>query len=553
MEARAALTAPGAYFEITEEDVRGVTMPVFAHRVRTLRELLENTARFAERTYLVEGDVRLDYRTHLAMVDSLAAALQAQFSLQPGDRVALFAANCWQWVVAFWAITSTGAIPSAYNGWWTSDEVTHANALVEPVLIIGDAPRLARVAEAGSHFRTLDLERVGELVDEWRDTKPAPVSVTEDDPAVLIFTSGTTGRPKAVSTPHRGVIGFGQVNSFGEALARVVAGGDVPQTGEQLPLGDDVVLVTSPLFHTSMLYGVVLRSAVKGSSAVLLPGRFEPERVLEAIDRERVTSWLALGSAAPRVCALPLTDRQRYDTSSLRHVGIGGAPVSAAVQARIRETFPAVTRTLSMGYTSTEGVAVVASIAGDEFLAHPTSTGRAVATVTVELRDEHGATVPEGQLGEVHVRSPYVMLGYWNDPDASAAVLKPGGWLAMGDLGRMVDGLLHIDSRARDLILVSAENVSPTEVEYCLEAHDQVLEAAVFAVDDAVTGDAVCAVVVTEPGNSVTADDLRAWCRRSLAHYKVPTQWHVVHERLPRTASGKLVKHQIRGLVTVER
>jgi long-chain acyl-CoA synthetase len=120
----------------------------------------------------------------------------------------------------------------------------------------------------------------------------------------------------------------------------------------------------------------------------------------------------------------------------------------------------------------------------------------------------------------------------------------------MGDLGRMVDGLLYIDSRARDLILVSAENVSPTEVEYCLEAHDEVLEAAVFAVDDPVTGDAVCAVVVTEPGSAVTSDDLSAWCRISLAHYKVPTHWHVVHERLPRTASGKLVKHAIRGLVS---
>jgi acyl-CoA synthetase (AMP-forming)/AMP-acid ligase II len=205
-----------------------------------------------------------------------------------------------------------------------------------------------------------------------------------------------------------------------------------------------------------------------------------------------------------------------------------------------------------MGYTSTEAVAVVASIAGDEFLAHPTSTGRVVATVTVELRDEQGAPVPEGELGEVHVRSPYVMLGYWNDPDASAAVLKPDGWLAMGDLGRMVDDLLYIDSRARDLILVSAENVAPTEVEYCLEAHPQVLEAAVFAVDDAVTGDAVCAVVVTEPESTLTPDDLSAWCRASLAHYKVPTRWHLVHERLPRTASGKLVKDQIRTLATVE-
>ena len=119
----------------------------------------------------------------------------------------------------------------------------------------------------------------------------------------------------------------------------------------------------------------------------------------------------------------------------------------------------------------------------------------------------------------------------------------------MGDLGRMVDGLLYIDSRARDLILVSAENVSPTEVEHRLEEHPEVREAAVFAVDDALTGDAVCAVVVTEAARPVTHEDLAAWCRTSLAPYKVPTRWHVVHEPLPRTASGKLVKHEIRSLV----
>jgi acyl-CoA synthetase (AMP-forming)/AMP-acid ligase II len=189
----------------------------------------------------------------------------------------------------------------------------------------------------------------------------------------------------------------------------------------------------------------------------------------------------------------------------------------------------------------------VASIGGPDFIAHPTSTGRTSITTQLEIRDPAGNTVPEGEMGEIHVRSPYIMLGYWSDPEASAAVLKPGGWLAMGDVGRQVDGRLYIDSRARDLILVNAENVSPTEVEYCLEAHPAVTEAAVFAVDDELTGDAVCAVVVTR--SPVNAEDLDAWCRKSLAHYKVPTQWHFAEEALPRTASGKLVKREIRDRV----
>jgi acyl-CoA synthetase (AMP-forming)/AMP-acid ligase II len=201
-----------------------------------------------------------------------------------------------------------------------------------------------------------------------------------------------------------------------------------------------------------------------------------------------------------------------------------------------------------MGYASTESVASIASIGGPEYKTYPTSTGRTSITVEIELRDPSGAPVPDGEMGEIHVRSPYVMLGYWNDPAASQAVLKADGWLAMGDVGRRVDGLLYIDSRARDLILVNAENVSPTEVEYRLEAHPDITEAAVFAVDDPLTGDAVCAVVVAD-ATAVNSENLTAWCHDALAHYKVPTRWHVVQQPLPRTASGKLVKREIRALV----
>ncbi|HEX4431940.1 MAG TPA: class I adenylate-forming enzyme family protein [Frankiaceae bacterium] len=540
------LTSPGAYFEIGDEVVRGTRMPVFTERARSLRQLLEDTRRFSDRTYVIEGDTRLDYGTHLEIVDGLAAALRDRHGIEPGDRVAIFAGNRWEWVVAFWAIATAGAIPCAFNGFWTQDEFVHATGLVDPALIIGDSDRLARVTEATAGRSVLNLDEVRSLSQAYPDAPPVSVPAAEDDTAVLIFTSGTTGYPKAVATSHRGVVGFAQLSAYQEAFARVMMGGPIPESFADVPPSDDVILVTSPLFHTSMLYGVFVRAMLRGSAAVLLPGRFEPERVLAAIDQERVTSWLALGSTAARVCAVP--DRERYDTSSLMHVGVGGAPVSPAVQEGLRETFPRICDRLSMGYASTESVATVASIGGPEFNAHPTSTGRATVTVEIELRDPSGAPVADGEMGEIHVRSPYVMLGYWNDPPASEAVLMGDGWLAMGDVGRRVDGLLYIDSRARDLILVNAENVSPTEVEYRLEAHPDITEAAVFAVDDPLTGDAVCAVVVAD-ASAVTSEDLSTWCRDALAHYKVPTQWHVVQEPLPRTASGKLVKREIRALV----
>ena len=539
------LTGPGSAYEVVEEDVRGNRLEVFKHRRRSLREMLEASAPYGERNFVVDGDVRLTFRDHLESADAFGAALQDLHRVEPGDRVAIFAANRWEWIVAFWAVTGIGAIPAAFNGWWTPDETAHAIGLIEPVLVIGDKPRLERVTEAGIDVATFDLDEMPSVATAYRGRHPRVPEVDEDDTAMLIFTSGTTGRPKAVMVPHRSVLGFVQVSGFSEAFAGVATGRPVPAPGDRLPASDDVVLVTSPLFHVSMIEGMVIMAVERGSSIVLLPGRFDPERVLQTIERERITLWPALGSAAPRVCASP--DVGKFDTSSLRRLAIGGAPVSPAVQQRLRHTFPSASRSVSMGYTSTEGGAVVAHIAGEEYRAHPTSTGHFTVTSQVELRDPDDRPVPEGEEGEVHVRSAYIMLGYWNNPEASAAALKPGGWLAMGDIGRIEAGRLYLDSRARDMILVSAENVSPNEVEYCLEEHRGVAEAAVFAVDDPLTGDAVCAVVSVSPGVAVSPDELSGWCRSRLAHYKVPTHWYLVYEPLPRTASGKIVKHQLRA------
>ncbi len=551
-EIRERLIGPGGAFELVREDVRGHSMWVFRQRIRSLRELLERTERFGDRLYLVDGDVRLTFVDHLEQVSRLSNALRDRHGIRPGDRVALFAANRWEWIVAFWATSWLGAIPCLMNGWWTAEEFADAAALVEPALVIGDSARLERVKPVLRGLRTLAMDDFGDLLRGTSAGAAGPIpTIREDDPAFLIFTSGTTGRAKAVSVPHRAACGFAQVSGFSEAYGRGLFGVPLPVAGVPTPPSDDVVLVTSPLFHVSMLYGAVVMGAVKGFRMVLLPGRFEPERVLQAIERERVTLWMALGSAAPRVAGCPAL--RDYDTSSLRQVGIGGAPVSPTVQEGLRTAFPSTGRLLGMGYTSTEGGAVIASIGGPEFERHPTSTGRISLTVEVELRDAAGNPVAEGEEGEVHVRSPYVMLGYWNDPKATASALRPGGWLAMGDVARFEGDLLYINARARDMLLVSAENVSPTEIEHCLEAHPCVLEAAVIGVDDPVTGDAVCAVVVVEPANRPEPSELDEWCRRSLAHYKVPTRWHLVDEPLPRTPSGKVIKPEVRARVEARR
>ena len=369
---------------------------------------------------------------------------------------------------------------------------------------------------------------------------------------MLVFTSGTTGRPKAVMMTHRGWIGAVQILLFTSASAMAAMGAPVPRAADQLPPNDGVQLVTAPLFHVAMLISVVLGGMGDGSAMVLMRGRFDEERALALVERERVTRWSLLGSVAARVAASPAL--ARYDTSSLQSLGVGGAPVSPAVQDKLRSAFPALKLNLGMGYSSTEaGSATIAHAGGQDFLDHPTSTGLATVTTEIEIRDADQRALADGEYGEVHVRSAYIMLGYWRDATATAGSLKPDGWLATGDIAKLENGRLFINSRARDLILVNAENVSPVEVEYVLESHAEIREAAVFAVDDALTGDAVLAVVVAEPGCTPDAAALQAWCSAKLARYKVPSRWHIHDGELPRTASGKLQKHRIRELVPAER
>lgn len=547
---RSALTAPGAMFELREEEVRGERMEMFAHRFGSLGEMLESSARFGDRPFIIDGEERVSFAEHLRRVRRLGAALRENYGVQPGDRVAIFAANRWEWVVSFWATIAIGAVPCCFNGHWSADEWEHAARLTEPKVMLADDARIERVADRVGALPVVSFDQgFAALLEAGVKADEAPIfRAKEDALAMLVFTSGTTGRPKAVMMTHRGWVGAVQILLFTDATALVAMGGQVPGKDDVLPPNDAVQLVTAPLFHVAMLISVVLGGMGNGSAMVLMRGRFDEETAIRLVEVEKVTRWSLLGSVAARVASSPVL--AKHDTSSLRSLGVGGAPVSPAVQDKLRAAFPQCALAMGMGYSSTEaGSATICHAGGQDFLDHPTSTGFATVTTQLEIRDEQDRVLPDGEYGEVHVRSPYIMLGYWRDEAASAKALKPGGWLAMGDIAKLEDGRLYINSRARDLILVNAENVSPVEVEYVLEEHAAVREAAVFAVDDTLTGDAVMAVVALEPGGSADVAALQAWCSERLAHYKVPTRWHIHEGDLPRTASGKLVKDQIRKLI----
>jgi acyl-CoA synthetase (AMP-forming)/AMP-acid ligase II len=252
-----------------------------------------------------------------------------------------------------------------------------------------------------------------------------------------------------------------------------------------------------------------------------------------------------MGTMAWRVVHHP--DVAKYDLSSVVNIGSGGAPTSPELQDRIRATFPSARASFGLGYGLTECTALATLSFGEDLARHPHSAGRPLPTVQIEIRDADGRVLPEGETGEIHVRSPLVMAGYWRNPEASAASIVADRWLRTGDVGMLVDGRLYINSRARDLILRGAENIYPVEIEQRLEAHPDVLEAAVLGVDHEELGQEVKAIVVLRPGARATPAQLGAWVGEALAAFKVPAHWELRAEPLPRNAAGKVLKNVLAG------
>jgi acyl-CoA synthetase (AMP-forming)/AMP-acid ligase II len=545
LEVRARLTGPGAPFEIVEETVLGERMRVFKNRPRSLRELLAASAAHGEKEYLVEGERRVRYAEHVRLVAALAAALRERYGIGKGDRVAILAENRVEWPLSFWATMSLGGIVAALNGWWTADEIAYGIEDSAPKLLIADRKRLERAGRLD--VPVLEIESgLGELLAQAEGAALPDDPIGEDEPAVILYTSGTTGRPKGALASQRSIIGFVQTTTLSGAesvLADVMAGRAKMPDPVNRP--QTVFLATPPMFHMSGLYANIVLQLSMGGKLVIRPGRFDPEALLQLIEKERVTAWAALGSMGPRVATHP--NLEKYDRSSVENVGFGGAPTTEAVQELIRRAFPNAKSNLGIGYGSSESISTAATIRGAEYDLYPTAAGRPVATVEVEIRDPEGKPVPEGVEGEIHIRSPYVMLGYWKKPEATRETIKPGRWLATGDIGRLEGGLLYINSRARDMILKNAENVYPAEIENRLEKHPAVREAAVYGVDHPEWGQEVKAVIVPEPGAKPDPAELARFCAETLAAYKVPTQWEIRAEPLPRNPSGKILKNVLAG------
>ncbi|PXX69122.1 acyl-CoA synthetase (AMP-forming)/AMP-acid ligase II [Nocardia tenerifensis] len=529
----ARLTGPGGRFEMVVEDVLGAPVPVLRHRGRSLGDVLAASADWGARDYLVTEDRRMSFAEHAAAAGALAAALRDRYGVEKGDRVGILAANTPEWVLAFWAAQSLGAIAVGYNAWWTPREIAYGVGHTEPTVLVVDAKRAALAAELDLRVPVLTMEHdLPALIAEFGDAAPPRTEVAEDDPAVILYTSGTSGRPKGAVHSQRNMLAVIGYHQFNDALAAEFAGASEPPSGRRF-------LLTSPLFHIASLHNLVVPRLVTGDTAVLYQGAFDADRVLRLIERERVTNWGAMPTMATRLLE---QDLSRYDLSSLASFSLNSAPSSAALQQQLREQLPVAKTALVTSYGLTECSTAATLASPAELAAFPDTVGRPVIGAAVQVRDGDGNPVPDGTEGEICVRSSYVMLGYWNDPAATSAAITEDRWLRTGDIGVMTEGRLRLSGRRSDLILRGGENVYPTEIEQCLEEHPGVRECAVIGVPDADLGQQVAALVVVENDSATTEAELRAFAAERIAYYKVPARWRLTTAALPRNATGKVVR-----------
>ena len=563
-EAWDELTAPGAPFAWSVTDVRGVPTRTYDAAPPNMAQVWAGSIVHGDADYLVYQDERISYAEAHKAVDALAAHL-SDIGVGHGDRVALALRNYPEWALAYWATVRLGAVVIGMNAWWTGPELEFGLADSTPKVMVCDAERLDRVMPHLAGLRSSGpLHLVGVrlpagigLPDDavrWEDALasatehgPAPEpTIDPDDDLCVFYTSGTTGHPKGAVLTHRGAtsnlfnLGFWQVMAA-SAEARAVAAGE-PPPGSEKKAGESYPgsVLAVPLFHVTGC-NCCLHPITAVGGRLTLMHRWDPEVALELIERERPASLTGVPTMTRELLNSP--DFERRDTSSLSHVGGGGAPVQPDLVHKIEDRLEG---RPSTGYGLTEVNGVITINVGHFFMAKPASAGSPCPIMETRIVAEDGTDQGPGEHGELWVRGGNVFRGYLNRPEANAEALTDG-WFHTGDIGYLDDdGFLFLVDRAKDMVLRSGENVYSAEVEAAIYEHPAVAEAAVFAVPDERHGEAVGAAIVLLSGAECSAEELRDHTRRLIAVFKVPEHLWFLDEALPTNANGKFVKRDLR-------
>ena len=557
--------------------IRGIPTRTWKSAPSTLRTVLELSAHHGDKDFLVYEDERMTFAEHFRAVAALAHELVERFGITKGDRVAIAMRNLPEWVIAFWASISVGAVVVPLNAWWTGPELAYglddsglgrlrrrgAPAAPAPPPRRGPRPpdhggvlrgarsrRRAAGRRRGHRGPTgvepLPVIPLAEPPSATVNDALPDVAIEPDDDATIFYTSGTTGKPKGAVGTHRNSVS-NLMNLFFVATV-----GNVRRTGgagEVSSGTQNANLLSVPLFHATGCHALLVTNTAAGGKLVMMH-HFDPERALELIERERITIFGGVPAMVMQVIDSP--NFAKRDTSSVRSISYGGAPCPPDLVRRIKEHFPS--GAPGNGYGLTETSAMTTMNSGDDYVRKPDSVGppAPVCDVAVVAEEYEGEEPPADQApdpdrtGELWIRGPNVVRGYWNRPKDTAMTFTRG-WLHTGDVARIdEEGFVHIVDRAKDIIIRGGENVYCVEVEAALYEHPAVADCAVIGVPHPVLGEEVGAVIVLRPGADVGADELARFVAERLAAFNVPSRFWFRAEPLPRNPAGKVLKRELR-------
>ncbi|NDA46518.1 MAG: AMP-dependent synthetase [Alphaproteobacteria bacterium] len=510
--------------EIAVETVNGIPFRVYSNRPRRVESLLSFSQYWSERPYIIQGQ-RIITHHGLTQASRGKGHELGTRGVKPGDHVFIVGWNSPEWIINFWACLQIGAVPVLGNSWWSTSELNTALTLIKPSLILADrhcAEKIDAAVWPLGHWHWDENHPISSQA-QLEDHQPAEAS--ENDPAAIIFTSGTSGQAKAVVLAHRSLLSNPMMTLH---VTRKLP--YVPDVN-----AGDIALHTGPLFHIGGLQAL-MRAVLVGNTLVFGEGRFDAGETLKLIEKYRIVRWSAVPTMVTRILEHP--DLPKHDISSLVAMTLGGTVVTAEFFERIRSALPNVQARIATGYGLSENGGQASTASGKETIARPGTCGRAMPLTEIKIMP-----VPGLAHGEIWVRSPTQMLGYYGTQETP---IDREGWLQTGDLGTMdADGFIWITGRLKDIIIRGGENIAPAAVEAVLTSLSFVKEAVVFGVPHSEWGEEVMAVVVVDGAHS--EDQLKREVREHLASFAIPSQWLIQTDPLPVNQTGKVDKPAIRA------
>ncbi|MBX3595031.1 class I adenylate-forming enzyme family protein [Sphingomonas sp.] len=523
MNAGSYLATP-AWRDLVADTVDGRPARLWRERPRHILDLLDLACRRDDLDYLVQAERRFSFADFHHAIEVGAHALR-DAGVRPGDRVLIVLHNRCEVPLVQWAAWRLGAVPVFGNRWWSEAELAAIVAATGPAAIVTDMT----VDNATRGRRTLLRP---EEIERWWRAPPASTPIAdpraradESDVCLIVYTAGSTGGPKGVGLMHRNLIWTMQT-------LHVMQGGRPPEPADAA--AQKVALITTPMFHNGAIVSGVL-SLVDGNRMVALKGKFATQEVLDLIERERITSWLAVPTMFRRL--MRDSGFGQRDLSSLIAPSTGGTMVEATLIDEISAALPHARDNLSVAYGMTE-MSFVSMATAAQLRARPGTVGQAVLGVEVAIANPDA----DGN-GEILARSGALMHGYL---DAPVQPIDADGWYHTGDVGRLdADGFLFITGRAKDMVIRGGENISCPHVEAALQEHPDILEVAVTGVPDPDLGEALVAFIAPRPGVQLPEAALVAFAREKLAYFAVPSRWAVQTDPLPTLPTGKIDKQAL--------